>query len=265
MEDNKIIGELSCIVVDDESKNRDMLAQMLNDFCPNVTVLGRAESAREGARMVMELEPDIVFLDVEMPGENGFQLLEYVENRNFWVIFVTGHSHYSIQAIKATALDYILKPVGIAELRQSIGKAMNVERGMSIVGKRQTRLDLLRENLRTVDPMKRKIALNTNKGWELIETRNIIEVEADRSYCQFHLTDGRTVVASKSLKYFCDTLEGLNFLRVHRSHMVNMYHVIRYVHGENMGVIMTNEIVVPVSERRRQKLIEVLNSARLTA
>ncbi|MCG8577744.1 MAG: response regulator, partial [Flavobacteriales bacterium] len=103
--------KISCIIVDDESKNRQVLMRMIEDFCPDVQVLGEAESVKQAARMVVELEPDVVFLDVEMPEEEGFKLLEYVDNRNFWVVFVTAHSHYALQAIKTAALDYIMKPV----------------------------------------------------------------------------------------------------------------------------------------------------------
>ncbi|MCG8575382.1 MAG: LytTR family DNA-binding domain-containing protein, partial [Flavobacteriales bacterium] len=198
----------------------------------------------------------------EMPEEEGFKLLEYVDNRNFWVVFVTAHSHYALQAIKTAALDYIMKPVGIKELRDTVEKIQSVEKGMSIVGKKQSRIDLLRDNMRIADPSKRKIALRTHNGYELIEVSQIIRCEAERAYCVFHLKDNRKIVVSKSLKSFVDTLEQMNFMRIHRSHLVNMMHVIRYIQGDNMRVLMSDQNTVPVAHRQRHRLLQYLSAAK---
>ena len=248
---------IRAVIVDDELKSQKVLKHLITDFCPSVEIVGIADSVREAVPIIEFEKPDLLFLDVEMPEEDGFALFDYVKNRDFHVIFVTAHSKYAIQAVKIAALDYILKPVDIKELREVLKKIEHYLQN-KVEHCQQDRLKILQANLATADPSEQKIALHTQTGWELFRMNQIVRCEADRAYCVFHLIGNKKITVSKSLKEYVDTLEGANFFRVHRSHMVNLSHVVRFVSGSQMKVVLSDQSLVDVAHRRKDRLLEIL-------
>ena len=251
---------LKAIIVDDEEKNREGLARMIDQFCHDVAVVGNAESASAAKKAIQEHQPDLVFLDIEMPGGNGFSLLEEMPNPNFQVIFTTAHADYAIKAIKFAALDYLLKPININELKTAVEKAiinMNAAQDGSLLKKK---IEVLKDNRKNEGFDFEKIALPTSDGIDFYEIREILRCEADRAYCKFHMLNGQKVVVSKPLKEFEDLLEECNFFRVHKSNMINLNQIKKYVKGKGGYLILSDDSHVDVSVRRKEALMDVLSN-----
>ncbi|HAE29857.1 MAG TPA: DNA-binding response regulator [Flavobacteriales bacterium] len=251
---------LKAIIVDDEEKNREGLARMIDQFCHDVAVVGKAESASAAKKAIQEHQPDLVFLDIEMPGGNGFSLLEEMPNPNFQVIFTTAHADYAIKAIKFAALDYLLKPININELKTAVEKAiinMNAAQDGSLLKKK---IEVLKDNRKNEGFDFEKIALPTSDGIDFYEIREILRCEADRAYCKFHMLNGQKVVVSKPLKEFEDLLEECNFFRVHKSNMINLNQIKKYVKGKGGYLILSDDSHVDVSVRRKEALMDVLSN-----
>ena len=251
---------LKAIIVDDEEKNREGLARMIDQFCHDVAVVGKAESASAAKKAIQEHQPDLVFLDIEMPGGNGFSLLEEMPNPNFQVIFTTAHADYAIKAIKFAALDYLLKPININELKTAVEKAiinMNAAQDGSLLKKK---IEVLKDNRKNEGFDFEKIALPTSDGIDFYEIREIVRCEADRAYCKFHMLNGQKVVVSKPLKEFEDLLEECNFFRVHKSNMINLNQIKKYVKGKGGYLILSDDSHVDVSVRRKEALMDVLSN-----
>lgn len=246
---------IKVIIVDDDRKCQMVLHRMLMEFCSGIEVVGIASTVKEAVSLIQTEEPEIVFLDVELPGENGFSLFRYLKDRNFDVIFVTGHSEYAIQAIKIAALDYLLKPIDIRELREIVEKVKQ-QRKRFFKHVFNERLDILQENLTNPISSEQKIALHTKKGWELFQMNQIVRCEANRAYCIFHLLENRRITVAKSLKEYTELLESANFFRVHRSHMINLEHVVRCISGAQMKVILSDQSLIDVAHRRKEQLQE---------
>lgn len=251
---------LKAIIVDDEEKNREGLARMIDQFCHDVAVVGKAESASAAKKAIQEHQPDLVFLDIEMPGGNGFSLLEEMPNPNFQVIFTTAHADYAIKAIKFAALDYLLKPININELKTAVEKAiinMNAAQDGSLLKKK---IEVLKDNRKNEGFDFEKIALPTSDGIDFYKISEILRCEADRAYCKFHMLNGQKVVVSKPLKEFEDLLEECNFFRVHKSNMINLNQIKKYVKGKGGYLILSDDSHVDVSVRRKEALMDVLSN-----
>ena len=209
--------------------------------------------------MIEDFSPDVVFLDVEMPGGTGFNLLESYSNLNFDVIFTTAHDSYALKAIKFAALDYLLKPINFNELLTSLKRLMQKYEGDrgSQHGLQQS-YEVMKKSFNDEFNLT-KIALPSSDGFEFIELSDIVRCEADRSYCNFHLTDRNKVVISKSLKEFEELLEEAGFYRVHKSNMINLSHVKKYVRGAGGHLIMSDDSHVTVSIRKKDHLLSLLS------
>ena len=248
---------LTAILVDDEEKNRVTLERMLSNFCPQVNILGKADSVRAAIALIEKETPDVVFLDIEMPGGNGFELIEHYEEPAFEVIFTTAHDLYAINAIKFSALDYLLKPLNIKELKEAVDRAEK-KKGRKSEADNKKRFQALRSNLAQPDKKFTKIAMPTSEGIEFIEADDILIAQADRSYAKFHLANGKNIIVSQPLGDYEELLEQCNFFRVHKSHMVNLNHIEKYVKGKGGYVIMKDGSHVDVSVRRKEMLLRVL-------
>ena len=247
---------VTALIVDDESKNRDSLAKLIDQFCYGVKVIGHAENVKSAEEFIHNNQPQIVFLDIEMPGGNGFTLLEKFENPEFKLIFTTAHADYAIKAIKFAALDYLLKPININELKVAVEKAIqNINSTSSTEDKR---FDVLKNNQKNEGFDFKKIALPSLDGIEFYDISEILRCEADRAYCKFYLTNGSKITVSKALREFEDLLNECNFFRVHKSNMVNLNHIKKYVKGKGGYVVLTDESHVNVSVRKKEMLMEVL-------
>ena len=248
---------IRAIIVDDEERHHETLRKMLNTFCPHVEISDDAYSVKEALEKIDLKTPQLVFLDIEMPGGNGFTLFDHFEEPPFEVIFTTAHDLYAINAIKYAALDYLMKPVNIRELQEAVARAAKVigRRGDELSNQK---INVLKSNLKLDDKRFTKIALPSSDGIDFIEAETIIRAEAERSYSNFYLENGKKILVSKPLKDYEELLEQCNFFRVHKSHMINLAHIEKYVKGKGGYVIMKDGSHVDVSVRKKDELLSRL-------
>jgi Response regulator of the LytR/AlgR family len=249
-----INSPIRAIIVEDEPHNRENLHTLLADFCPSIEVIGLCASASEGRQQIIENRPDLVFLDVEMPGGDGFSLLESLPSCDFEVIFVTAFSNYAIKAIKFSALDYIVKPIDVKELVKAVDKAVVTIRN----SRNNFRMQNLLDNKYRKDD-KKIIALPLSDKIEFVEIADIIRCEADGNYTFFHLKNGERLLISKTLKEYDELLSHLNFLRVHQSHLINLNEVKSFVKTDGGYILMKDGSNVSISRQRREMVLGILH------
>jgi two-component system, LytTR family, response regulator len=245
---------IKAVIIDDEEGARESLANIIGRYFSEITVVAKAAGVDDAYEQINNTNPDIVFLDIEMPSGSGFSLLERFEKVNFEVIFVTAFDHYAIKAIKFSALDYLLKPVDIDDLKEAITHFKNKNR--TSVSSVNTQLDVLFNNLKK-DGAK-KIAIPDTHGFSYIDFSEIIRCESDGNYTTFHLTGNKKIISSRTLGEYESLLESENFFRVHRSHIINLSHLVRYVKGEGGYVVMSDGSSVEVSRRKKQEFLDGL-------
>ena len=243
---------IKAIIIDDEPDCVRLLSLQIKMYCPQVEVLAECSQAEEGLILLQKTVVDVLFLDIEMPKMNGFQLLEQLGDLPFAVIFTTAYDKFAVKAFKYSAIDYLLKPIEAKDLQDAIKK---------LEKKRTTnnqQLDLLKQHLTTTLPKKTpdKIALPYKDGVIFVEYKNIIYCESDDNYTQFHLVDNSKYLVSKTLREVQEVLEELNFLRVHRQFVVNLDHIKRFSKSEGAMLIMSNESNIPVARSQKDKLVE---------
>ncbi len=245
--------KIRAIIIEDEKNNRENLAKILSEYCPKVEVVALCASAVEGRKAIIENQPDLVFLDIEMPGGNGFSLLASIESINFEVIFVTAFDHYGIKAVKFCALDYLLKPIDILELSQAVEKVESrlVEKSENL----RMKTLLANRQEQTTNP---KIALPLSDKIEFIEISSIVRCEGEGNYTHIHLKTGENILTSKTLKEFDELLTDHNFLRVHQSHLINLNEVKSYVKTDGGYIKMKDGASVSISRQRREMVLEKL-------
>lgn len=246
------MSTLSAIIVEDEEASRETLANYLKKYCPSVTLVGMAVDAASGVAAIAEHRPDIVFLDVEMPYGNAFDLLEQVGDIDFETVFVTAFSNYALKALNLSAAYYILKPISIDELITAVDRIQ--EQRKKSEGTFHTRV--LIDNIRNANKQQHKVVLPLIDGFEVIEVRDIVRCQANDNFTDFHLTDGSKKVICRTLKFYEGLLADFDFLRVHKSHMVNLQHVRKYKKGKGGQLIMSNESVVDVSPANKKAVLD---------
>ncbi len=239
-------AKLRTIIIDDEPDAVNFIHSIIKEYCPALEVIGKANNAMDGIAVIRENRPDLVLLDVEMPHGSGFDLLAQFPDKTFDVIFITAFNHYAIKAIKFSAVDYILKPININEFIVAIEK---VAEKRSAPESPNRNFETLLENLNSAAPA--KLAIPTSDGMEYLITKEIIRIEADRSYSWFHLTGKRKILVSKNLKEYQDLLNDRNFFRSHNSHLINLEHVKKYIRADGGAIEMVDGSQVPISRTRR--------------
>ncbi|MFY0591542.1 LytR/AlgR family response regulator transcription factor [Roseivirga sp.] len=243
--------QFTAIIVDDELNNRENLFGLLSKYCPKIEIIGQASSVVEAKTLINTTSPEVVFLDIEMPGANGFSLLEHFPNQNFQVIFITAYDSYALKAIKFSALDYILKPIDKEEL---IGA---VEKIKSLTENDNRKLKNLGHFL---NGETKKIALSLIDEVRLIDIDKIVRIEADNNYSTFVLQHGERIIVSKNLGHFYDLLKDHGFSRVHQSHLINQKFLERYVRKDGGYLVMENQDEVPVSRTQKQNVAKLFSS-----
>lgn len=238
------------IIVDDELKSRESLKILLEDFCENVEVKALCQNVEEGLLAIAEHKPDVIFLDIQMQRETGFDLLTKIKSVNFEVIFTTAYSEYAIKAFKFSAIDYLLKPIDIEELKKALGK---VERKLN--GSFSQRLEQLIENLKPAQQQNYKLALPTSDGLVFIKINDIVYCEASSNYTQIFCLDGKKYLVSRTLKEYEDILIEQNFFRIHNSYLINLGCIKKYVRGEGGYVVMSNDVSLDVSKRKKESFL----------
>jgi len=242
---------VTAIIIDDEAKGRMALRQKLKDYCPAVRVEGEAEDGEEGLRLIEEVQPDIVFLDIEMPRLNGFDMLLQLRRKNFHLIFTTAYDHYAIKAIRFAAFDYLLKPVDIEELKAAVEKIIQNGQQVNNGG----RLETLAHNLQTA---LNKIAISTLEGLLFFDINEIIHIEAQSNYTVFSFTNRPRLTVSRTLKEFEDLLPSEQFFRTHHSHIINLQYIKRYIKGDGGQIELNNGEMVDVSRKKKEEFLKLL-------
>jgi two-component system, LytTR family, response regulator len=241
---------MRAIIIDDESDCVKLLALQLKMSCPEVTVIAECNSGEDGLRAIRELKPQLLFLDIEMPRMNGFQLLEALGEIDFPVVFTTAYDRFAVRAFQFSALDYLLKPVDTKELQRAVNKAARALR----TDIRQ--IELLQQHLRSPESAPRRIALPYQNGLTFVELSSILYCEADNNYTRFIVASGEKYVVSKTLREVQEAIEGRNFVRIHRQYLVNTDHIRKYVRGEGNYIIMSDDKSIPVSKSHKDELIK---------
>jgi len=243
---------INAVIIDDDTHCRESLLHLIASEFHHINLIAECKSAAEGKEAIINSKPDLVFLDVEMPGKTGFELVAELHEAayNLDIIFTTAHEQYALQAIKASALDFLLKPIGESDLREALAK---LDRKRSRDQVSQQIQILLQQN--TNNPF-RKIALPTQTGFVFVNVADIVRCEADNVYTTFHMADKTTIVVSKTLKDCEELLPEPNFFRVHHSHLINMRFMKEYVKGEGGALKMINDnTAIPVSRNKKDEFL----------
>lgn len=266
---------MKAIIVDDEVNSRSTLRHLINLYVHDVEVVGEAQNVREAVNLIHERNPDLVFLDIEMPGGPGFDLFETFPNPDFHVIFATAYDKFAFKAFKLAALDYLMKPIDPEDLKVAMKKV----REANTKSRLEDRINLLLETINQIPKMvapapatpSEPIPSPTSSNWakadkkivlagqfqsDIVSIREILYFEADGSYTNVHMKDGRVVINSRSLKQFEDILEDYAFYRIHKSFLVNLHEIIQVMKTFPYEVVMSNNKKLEVSRRKRDELME---------
>lgn len=240
---------IKAVIIDDEKDSRDILANYLKKYCPDVEVCGFGESVATGLEAINKNKPDLIFLDIEMPYGNGFDLLDKAREITFETIFVTAFDNYAIQALNQSAAYYLLKPISIDELIKAVDKIRKEQSEENYTRHAQVLLD----NIRTTG--QQKIMLPTMEGFEIVTISSILYCEAADNFTKFYFESGTPLLICRTLKYFEDILKEHRFVRIHRSYLINPDYVIRYAKGKGGSVTMKNNQELEISPNKKEEFL----------
>jgi len=243
------------ILIDDERNALEMMEWLLKTYCPQVEIVDMCTSAQQGIESINQHKPDVVFLDIEMPRMNGFDMLEQFDKLFFDVVFCTAYDQFAIKAFKYSALNYLLKPIDPDDLKSTVAR---IEERKSVPSKEQFQL-LLQNINQPVKSTPQRIALTTNDGMIFVPTTDIIYCEAESNYTTVVLANGKKVVVSKVLKDIDEALSGPDFCRVHSSFLINVNRIKKYVRGDGGYLIMDDDTNISISRNRRQEFMELFS------
>lgn len=242
------------VIIEDEPMARESLKILLKRYCPEVMVCGEAAGVVEGKEVIEKVSPDLVFLDIEMPDGSGFRLLNSFPNHSFDVVFTTAFDQFAIKAIRFSALDYILKPISPKELVDAIEKVRTSKERKILAQKMDSIL-----SMGTMPIQAKKIVLSTAEKMHVVEVDSVIRCESDNYYTMFYFKDGTNLLISKTLKEVEGMLSEDNFIRTHKSHLVNCCCILNFIKDESV-LVLSDGSKVPVSRRKKERIMEMLNS-----
>jgi two-component system, LytTR family, response regulator len=245
--------KIKAIVIDDERSSLQNLQQKLLEFCPDVEVVATAEKPEEAILLIQQHKPDVIFLDIEMPRMNGFSMLKELVDIHFEIIFTTAYNHYAIDAIKISAFDYLMKPVGIKDLQETVERLKKVKHHHT-----KEKLDVLHFSMTENKNQGNKISLSTNEGLEFVVIKNILFVESSSNYCIIHFVDGKQMIVTKLLKDFEEMLSSYRFYRIHHSHLINLNYIQKYLRGDGGQVVLQNGATLDVARRKKDDFLKVI-------
>ncbi len=246
---------MKAIIIDDEERARTALSSLLFEYCKNVEVIDTCSNVPDGVLAINKLRPDLVFLDIEMPEYNGFELLSFFREVDFEIIFVTAYNDYALKAFEVSAVDYVLKPVDIDKLKSAVEKAEKKLNGFDM----QVRLDVLKESFKT--EQFNKIALPVSDGLLFVDTSEIVYLEADGAYTEVWLNNGSKIVVSKKIKFFEDVLDKRpNFFRSHRSYIVNINFIKKYNRSDNALTLDNSKTIIISRDRKAEFELQLKNN-----
>ena len=238
------------MIVEDELASREILKALLEEFITGIKIVATAATVAEAVPLIRKHQPELVFLDIELPVEDGFALLDYFTTIPFKVIFTTAYEEYALRAFRISAVDYLLKPIELEELKEAVEKARQI-----LAPQQAKQLHLLRDNYFGHDP---KLSLATTEGYLFIKIEDIIRCQADGRYTVFYLNDGTKHITAKNIGEFESTLHTFNFMRVHRSQIINLNKIKRFIKGKTAEVVMEDQTKVQVSNTHRDALLQFL-------
>ncbi len=242
----------TALIIDDEENSRETLRHYVSKYCPEVEVVEECENIMDAQKAIAKYQPDLLFLDIEMPYGNAFDLLENIEKINFEIIFITAFSHYAIQALNLSAIHYLLKPVDIDELIEAVKKAIQRLQQNSEIHHSKILLD----NLSALNTQSQKVVLPLMDGFEVVKLSEILYCEAHDNFTYVHQLDGKKSLICRKLKFYESALGDYGFCRVHRSYLINLEYVKRYIKGKGGIVVMENDQQINVANARKQNFIE---------
>lgn len=241
------------VIIDDEINSRELLHNMLTNYCDHVEVLGMAHDVSSGIQLIRQKEPQLVFLDIEMPGGSGFDILKVFDKINFKVIFVTGYDQYAIKAIKYSALDYILKPVDLNELK------LAVEKAKSVIFDQNDQIGLLQSIYFKPSEQQLKIVIPSHNNHSIINVNDILYLKAMDGYSVVLVEPKSKHISAQPLNYYEELLPASQFFRIHKSYLINCKKVTGYDTGRGGNVTLINDINLPISVRRKSLFIAFMN------
>lgn len=245
--------KIRTVIIDDEQGARETLKKLINIYCPGIQVVAEAEGVEEGLKIIKDNDPDLVLLDIKMNDGTGFDLLKSIENPDFKIIFITAFDEFALNAIKFSALDYLLKPVEPEELILSAHKA---EQALE-----QNILNLkVKTLLHNIEKENKKLTVKTAECYHILSVNEIIRCEAEGNYTHFFLANGTKIMISTTLKEYEELLIQYQFYRLHQSHLINLNQVDRFDKKNGGAIIMKDKSLVPVAVRKKDKLLQLLES-----
>ncbi|CAN5352388.1 LytTR family DNA-binding domain-containing protein [soil metagenome] len=243
---------IKCIIVDDEVRARNGLKKLIENYCVRIEVLGMADSVANARVLIAETKPDLVFLDIDMPGGDGFDLLEQIDDMTFEVIFATAYDQFALKAIKFSALDYLLKPIDLEELisavekmHQKLGQKPNNEKYSSL------KANIAQKTLE-------RMALPSSDGLTFVSIKDVVRLQSDGSYTVFHIAGSKCILVAKTLGEYEEILAENGFFRTHHSHIININRIQKYVRGRGGYVVMDDGSSVDVSARRKDEFLALM-------
>jgi len=249
----EFMESLKAILVDDEINSLENLQKKLEEFCPDIRIVAAAQKPEEAVKLIRHHHPDVLFLDIEMPKMNGFRMLEELKDMNFDIIFTTAYNHYAIDAIRISAFDYLVKPIAVKELQNTVERLVSQHTLQT-----REKLDILLQNLKNSKSQDDKIGISTNDGLEFLQIKDIVRIESSSNYSKIFLTDDHSILVTKLLKEFEEILVPYRFYRVHNSHLINLNYIRKYMRGEGGQVVMHNGDVIDVARRKKDEFMQIL-------
>ncbi len=243
---------LKAIILEDEEDNRQLLSGFLRDYCPQISLLAAVDSVQKSFNAINTYHPDVVFMDIQLNGETCFDLLEKFDEVKFEIIFTTAYDSYMLKAIKLSAIDYLLKPINVDELKTAIEKAEKKRMQLMMNKNLEVLMNNFRNNLQD-----HQIAISSSDGFVFVRVSNIIYLRAEGAYTYFILKHNEKIITSKNIQEYEELLNDHKFFRIHKSFIVNMAEVVKYVRGDGGYVIMSDKTHIDVSRRRKDDFLQM--------
>jgi len=243
---------IRALIIEDDKNNIDVLSSLLNKFCPDVSLAGSALTAAEGISLINKTQPDLVFLDVELGSQTGFDVIKNFPAPSFKIIFTTAHEQYAFKAIKASCIEYLLKPINYKELQEAV-KKFGLQKNLSV---NQKKIEVLLDNLGNNPNAFGKLAIPTPDGYSFLNANEIMYCQADLNYTVIHTSKNERLVSSKNLKEFEELLSPSVFFRCHKSYIINLNFIKKYNRADSM-VLMANESCIDIAVRKKDEFLRL--------
>lgn len=246
---------MKVLIIDNDQKIREALRTMLITFCPGVGMIQEADGVATGLSKHASFNPDLIFLDVEMDDGTGFDFIKKVGRYNFQLVFITAHDKYAVDAFRMSAIDFLQKPVDLQELVQAVDKAKKGIQNSTL----QAQVEILTQSIASKSNADKRIVLKDHEAIHFVKIQDIVRCEADGAYTKFVIANSSPILLSKSLKEYEDLLVDDGFIRCHHSHLVNTTKILRFEKGDGGTLVMENKDIVPVSQRKKEQVLEILS------